>query len=108
PEEIKKVEEFLKDAPAEVLKNYPKTEDLVVYEPKGCEYCNSTGYKGRIGIYEAIKMDSELENFIAINPTISELAKKAKEKGMIPMKTDGFLKVLEGSTTIEEIEKAVG
>jgi type II secretory ATPase GspE/PulE/Tfp pilus assembly ATPase PilB-like protein len=108
PEEIKKIQEALKDAPAEVLKNYPKAEGLVVYEPKGCDYCNSTGYKGRIGIYEAIQRDSEMENFIATNPTTAELAKKAKEKGMVPMKTDGFLKVLEGITTIEEIEKTVG
>jgi type II secretory ATPase GspE/PulE/Tfp pilus assembly ATPase PilB-like protein len=107
-EEIKKIEEALKDTPLEILKNYPKIEGLVVHDPKGCEYCNSTGYKGRIGIYEAIKRDSELENFIATNPTTAQLAKKAKEKGMIPMKADGFLKILEGTTTIEEIEGAVG
>ena len=107
-EEISKIESFLSAVPAEILKRYPKAEDLVVYEPKGCEKCNNTGYKGRVGIYEAIKRDSDLENFIASEPTISELSKKAIEKGMIPMKADGFLKVLEGTTTIEEIEKAAG
>jgi len=107
-EEIQKAKEALASVPEEILKNYPPVDDLIVYEPKGCEHCNSTGYKGRIGIYEAIKRDGELENFIATNPTIADMAAKAKQKGMVPMKADGFLKVLERSTTIEEIEKAVG
>jgi len=108
PEEEKKMQEALADAPASILKNYPSANNFVVYDPKGCEDCNFTGYKGRLGIYEALKRDSEIENFIASNPTISDLFKKAKEKGMVPMRTDGFLKILERLTTIDEIEKAVG
>lgn len=108
PEEEQKMKEALADAPAEILKSYPKTEGFVVYDPKGCEHCNFTGYKGRIGIYEAFRRDSDMENLIASNPTIADLAKKAKEKGMVPMRTDGFLKVLDRLTTIDEIEKAVG
>jgi type II secretory ATPase GspE/PulE/Tfp pilus assembly ATPase PilB-like protein len=108
PEEEKKMQEALADAPADLLKGYSGLSNFVVYDAKGCEHCNFTGYKGRIGIYEAFRRDSDIENFIATNPTISDLAKKAKEKGMVPMKTDGFLKVLERLTTIDEVEKAVG
>lgn len=108
PEEMEKIKKSMEIVPLETSKNYPKIEDFIVYGPKGCEHCNFTGYKGRVGIYEAIKRDDDMENFIAKNPTIAELSKKAIEKGMIPMKTDGFLKVLEGKTTIEEVEKAAG
>jgi len=71
----------------------------------GCPECNHTGYKGRIGIYEFFLVDEEMEIFILKQPSIEEMRKKAIEKGMIPMYQDGILKVLEGITTIEEVER---
>jgi type II secretory ATPase GspE/PulE/Tfp pilus assembly ATPase PilB-like protein len=71
----------------------------------GCKECNFTGYKGRVGIYEFFLVDEEMESFILKAPPISEMRKKAIEKGMVPMYQDGLLKVLERITTIEEVER---
>ncbi len=75
---------------------------------KGCSDCNFTGYRGRIGIYEAFLVDEEIEKFILTSPSISDLKALAIKKGMVLMKQDGLIKVLEGITTIEEIERATG
>lgn len=74
----------------------------------GCEACNFTGYKGRIGVFEAFLVDEEVENFILKNPSMIALNKMAVKKGMIPMKQDGLIRVLEGITTIKEIERVIG
>jgi type II secretory ATPase GspE/PulE/Tfp pilus assembly ATPase PilB-like protein len=71
----------------------------------GCPECNFTGYKGRIGIYEFFLVDEEMESFILKESSIGETRKKAIEKGMVPMYQDGLLKVLEGISTIEEVER---
>ncbi len=76
--------------------------------PKGCEYCNFTGYKGRVGIFEAFLIDDELEEFILTSPSSSALQKMAIEKGLVLMKQDGMIKVLEKVTTLEEVIKAAG
>jgi general secretion pathway protein E len=76
--------------------------------PKGCEYCNFTGYKGRVGIFEAFLIDDELEEFILTSPSSSALQKMAVEKGLVLMKQDGMIKVLEKVTTLEEVIKAAG
>lgn len=81
----------------------PKIEKI----PKavGCQECNFTGYKGRSGIFELFLVDEEMEKFILTFPSIAALKEKAIEKGMIPMYQDGLLKVIEGETTIEEVER---
>jgi type II secretory ATPase GspE/PulE/Tfp pilus assembly ATPase PilB-like protein len=75
---------------------------------KGCKLCNLTGYKGRVGIFEAFLIDDEMEKFILTSPSIAATRDLAIEKGMILMRQDGLIKVLEGITTIEEIERVVG
>ncbi|MGC9031408.1 MAG: GspE/PulE family protein [Minisyncoccia bacterium] len=83
-------------------------QNFKIARPKGCKKCNFTGYKGRIGVYEFFVVDEEMERFIITNPSISDLRKKAIEKGMVLMKQDGFLKVIDGITTIEEVIKNTG
>jgi len=75
---------------------------------KGCVYCNGTGYKGRVGIFEAFLIDDEMEKFILTSPPISALKEKAIKRGMTTMKEDGLVKVLEGITTLEEVERVAG
>lgn len=95
-EKIKKAFEIIgKKAP--FFDKIPKAE--------GCKECNFTGYKGRMGIYEFFLVDEEMENFILKEPSIADMRKKAIEKGMVPMYQDGLLKVFEGITTIEEVER---
>lgn len=72
---------------------------------KGCRDCNFTGYRGRIGIFESFPVDDELEKFILTNPSIVDLREMAIKKDMVPMHIDGYIKVLQGQTTFEEIER---
>ncbi|OGZ27333.1 MAG: hypothetical protein A2365_00150 [Candidatus Nealsonbacteria bacterium RIFOXYB1_FULL_40_15] len=103
-EDLKKIKAALRNLPKDVKP--PEIKKL--YYPKGCRYCGNTGYKGRIGIFEFFVMDSDMEKFILASPSISGLREKAVQKGMVLMKQDGFLKVLEGETTVEEVERAAG
>ena len=74
-------------------------------EAKGCKECNNTGYKGRIAVFEAFLRNDELESLILKKPSIPEIEKAAFKQGMLTMYQDGMLKVLEGLTTIEEVER---
>ena len=74
----------------------------------GCEHCNNTGYKGRVGIFEAFVLDNELKNFILSSPSRIGLKEKAIQKGMTLIKQDGLLKVLKKETTLEEIKRVAG
>ena len=74
-------------------------------QAKGCKYCNSSGYQGRIAIFEAFLIDDEIEKFILTSPSIGALRKLAIKKGMVPMRQDGFMKVLQGVTAIDEVER---
>tara|TARA_Y100000310_G_scaffold335741_1_gene418533 strand:- start:787 stop:2103 length:1317 start_codon:yes stop_codon:yes gene_type:complete len=94
------------------LKNIPKTvkmpkitEKTKILYPKGCKECNNLGYKGRIGIFEAFLIDDEMERFILKSPSIVDMKIKAIEKGMVLMRQDGFIKVLEHITSMEEVER---
>jgi type II secretory ATPase GspE/PulE/Tfp pilus assembly ATPase PilB-like protein len=82
--------------------------DILVANIKGCEYCNFTGYKGRIGIFEAMPIDDEMQDFILTSPSTSAIEKIAIKKGMTLMKQDGLIKILKGVTTMEEVKRVVG
>ena len=81
------------------------TSDIKIPKAKGCRRCNSTGYRGRIAIFEAFLIDDEIEKFILTSPSIGALRKLATKKGMVLMRRDGFMKVLQGITTIDEVER---
>ena len=83
-------------------------KDIKIPQIKGCDYCNGTGYKGRVGIFEAFLVNDDMEKFILTSPPISALREKAIKNGMITMREDGLVKVLEGITTLEEIERVAG
>lgn len=71
--------------------------------PKGCDDCNHTGYKGRIGIYEVLGNTVPLQKLIISNGTSTQIQTQAIAEGMITMQTDGLIKALRGQTTIEEV-----
>jgi type IV pilus assembly protein PilB len=83
------------------------TERNKIWEPVGCDKCNNTGYKGRIGVYEAILIDEKIENAVESNPSEREIWAAAKGQGILTMKQDGILKVLRGITSISEIERVI-
>ncbi|MFH1611900.1 MAG: GspE/PulE family protein [bacterium] len=76
-----------------------------IYKAEGCEECNNTGYKGRIGIFEMIFKNGEMEKLINTSPGHIEVLDIARKNGMITFYQDGILKVLNGITTIEEIDR---
>lgn len=78
------------------------------YKGIGCRRCRNTGFSGRIGIHEILSVDDALRDAIVRNAAISELRKIGINNGMITLKIDGFRKVREGITTIEEILHVAG
>ena len=83
------------------------TSDLAkTVKPKkgnGCEKCNKTGYKGRVGLYEVMEITDELRELILVGASALELRRKAIEEGMITLRGSGLRKITEGVTTIEEV-----
>jgi type IV pilus assembly protein PilB len=80
-----------------------KQEDIKLYKGKTCNQCNDTGYSGRVGIFEVLPVNEKIGKMILERQPASKIEQQAIEGGMITMKQDGYLKVLEGVSTIEEI-----
>src|SRR3989339_1395699 len=78
-----------------------------IFSPVGCEKCNKLGYKGRIGIFEAIKTDEAIEKIIPESPNEHEIKKVARAQGILSMRQDGIVKILNGITSIEEVQSVV-
>ena len=106
--DLKKLKEGLAKVPKKILPFSFSDPNLKIPQAQGCPTCNLTGYKGRIGIFETFLVDDEMEKFILTNPSIVAMRELAIKKGMVLMHQDGLIKVLEGITTIEEIERVTG
>jgi type IV pilus assembly protein PilB len=70
---------------------------------RGCERCNNTGYKGRVGLYEVMEITEELRELILVGASALELRRKAVEEGMLTLRSSGLRKVKDGVTTIDEV-----
>ena len=70
---------------------------------KGCDKCNMTGYKGRVGLYEVMEVAEELRELILVGASGLELRRKAIDEGMITLRQSGLRKVQAGMTTVEEV-----
>jgi type IV pilus assembly protein PilB len=73
------------------------------YRGKGCDKCRKTGYAGRLGIYELLVMDDVLRDMVTSNPDVIALRRKCREKGLVTLRDDGFVKANKGLTTVDEI-----
>lgn len=102
---FKKIIVKIPEASGEVV---PPESEWKFYRGKGCEVCNHSGYKGRIGIFELLLMSNEIKG--ALSESISEyqVRELAKQQGMTTMQQDGMLKVLDGLTTIDEVLRVAG
>jgi type IV pilus assembly protein PilB len=80
-----------------------EAKEVVPKRGTGCERCNNTGYKGRVGLYEVMEITEELRELILVGASALELRRKAVEEGMISLRRSGLLKVRDGVTTIEEV-----
>ncbi len=106
-----KPEQGLIDDVLKNLRNLPPSEgvdpssfnDVYFIQGKGCDECNGTGYKGRIGIYEVLHVTKEIEILISKSADINEIGKMAIAQGFVSILQDGLIKALAGLTTIEEV-----
>jgi len=73
----------------------------------GCAECHGRGYRGRIGIFEAIFMDTAIEEILRTSPSEREIAQAAKAQGIPTMQEDGVLKVLRGVTSLDELARVI-
>ncbi len=79
-----------------------------IFSAVGCDKCNSLGYKGRLGIFEAIKTkDPAIEQIIPENPSEREIKKVASTQGILSMREDGLVKILNGITSMDEVQSVV-
>jgi type II secretory ATPase GspE/PulE/Tfp pilus assembly ATPase PilB-like protein len=105
PEEHKKFEQELSKLPNKVEK--PDLKKAKLLSPVGCEKCNLTGFKGRVGIFEAFLINDEVERLILHEPSEVVIREAALKQGMLTMYEDGILKVLRGLTSLNELERVI-
>lgn len=96
---IKEMESLSEEAKKEI--NIPSP--FYVYKAKGCPKCNMKGEKGRVGVFEILKMTPELEKIIVEDPTEMKISQEAKRQGMITMRQDAIIKAINGDIAIEEV-----
>jgi type II secretory ATPase GspE/PulE/Tfp pilus assembly ATPase PilB-like protein len=78
-------------------------ENIKVYHGKGCKACSQTGFKGRCGIYELLVIDDSIRELILKKTTAQIICDQARKMGMRTLREDGWDKVVQGITTVEEI-----
>ena len=82
---------------------WPAEKPMKLFRGKGDEECGGSGYFGRVGIYEVLPITEKVSRMILERSSAADIEKLAKEEGMVTLKQDGYLKALEGVTSIEEV-----
>jgi type II secretory ATPase GspE/PulE/Tfp pilus assembly ATPase PilB-like protein len=83
------------------------SQPLTLYKPVGCKICHDTGYKGRLGIFEAVLMDKAVEEVVIRDPREHLILEAARPQGIPTMTEDGAEKVLRGDTSFAELERVI-
>ena len=83
-----------------------KNKRSIISEPKGCAECRNTGYKGRLAIFEMIPMARDLRKLVFDNANEDEIRQTALDNGMTTLRDAGLARVLDGTTSIEEIMRS--
>jgi len=102
PEQRKILDKVIPTLPKEKVLQTEK-----VWAPRGCDNCNKSGYRGRIGVFEAIISDESIEKVVEDNPSEREITKAAEGQKILSMLQDGIIKVLSGVTTFEELQRVL-
>ncbi len=105
-EEYRPTQEMLQrlEFPEEAIENW---KDITLYRATGCTRCNTTGYKGRLGIYEIMPVTEAIERLIVERKSADEIGRVAHAEGMFTLREDGLERVLQGLTSIEEISRVI-
>ncbi|MEP7162742.1 MAG: ATPase, T2SS/T4P/T4SS family [Candidatus Moraniibacteriota bacterium] len=99
---------FLKKDPA-TAKQFEKIsswEGVSFFKAPGCEQCGGEGYRGRVGIYEVLEMDDDIKKMVTQSATTEMIEVQARKNGMATMVEDGFQKIVQGITSLEEVMRA--
>ena len=103
-----KVEASPNDLQLKLLESYGlDTSSHQLFRGEGCEECNNTGYKGRIAIYEAMPMWEEIQELILKRKSSLAIKEKAEDLGLVSLQEQGFNKVIQGITAIDEWMRVV-
>ena len=110
--ELKPIEKSTLDELTKTLdfiKKIQPTTELAIPDmlpvPVGCDICSHTGYKGRISVVEVLEVDSEMRDLILNKASSIKLIEAARRKGMLTMREDGVLKVIQGLTSLQEVHR---
>jgi len=102
-EEYEPPAEVIEDIKKVLGKLLPKREKFTLFRGKKCSRCNNIGYHGRVGVFEVLPVSEKIARLILERSSAREIEKQAVVDGMITMKQDGYLKALEGASTLEEV-----
>jgi len=102
-EEYEPLPEIAEDIRKVLGKLLPPKKEIKLARGKKCPTCNNTGYLGRIGIFEVLPVTEKIARLVLERAAAGDIEKQAIEEGMVTMKQDGYLKAIEGITTIEEV-----
>ncbi len=108
PETQEKVKKILGDIPEASGEKIADLTTLIFFHGKGCDACNGSGYKGRVGIYEILVMDDLVRAAMSESINEYQVRELAKKQGMTTMTQDGLLKAIDGLTTIDEVFRIAG
>jgi len=100
-DELKKTLEFVKKIQPSVQLEIPET----LPQATGCDICSHTGYKGRISVIEILEVDTEMRDLILNKASTIKMIEAARRKGMLTMREDGIIKVIQGLTSLEEVHR---
>ncbi|MDP3758550.1 MAG: GspE/PulE family protein [Candidatus Daviesbacteria bacterium] len=95
--------EVIENIKAVLGKILPSGNPLKLFKGRGCSFCGNTGYMGRVGIFEVLSITEEISKLVLEHASSGTIEQAAVAAGIITMKQDGYLKVLEGVTTMEEV-----
>ena len=78
-------------------------KERTLYRGSGCDHCNNTGYRGRVGLFELMVMNDDIRELIMSNASTDELRKRAEHFGMVTLRAAGMQTMWDGVTTAEEV-----
>ncbi|MFH1938444.1 MAG: GspE/PulE family protein [Patescibacteria group bacterium] len=105
-ETLESIKKILDSIPEKSGLSIPKK--LAFYQAQGCAKCHGLGYQGRIGIFELLTVSEEIKKLILKETAAFEIQNKAQEEGMTTLIQDALLRVVEGSTDLEEVKRVIG
>jgi type II secretory ATPase GspE/PulE/Tfp pilus assembly ATPase PilB-like protein len=85
--------------------NIPYNDDFKLYRPKGCDVCNNTGYRGRVGIHELLVGTDDIKRLVQKHETVEVMRDKAMSEGMTTLLQDGIIKAIKGLTDFKQVRR---